>query len=83
MSTPTPEALAELFRQIFEEDKRGAQILEYLIKRFSKPASTTGGIDAVLKTYLHMGEHGVVQHIVAQINRAHGVDDSTTTEIPQ
>lgn len=70
-----PSAIAELYRQIFEVDKRGAAILEDLVKRFSKPASVQGGIDAVLKTYLHMGEHRVVQHIVNQINRANGVSD--------
>lgn len=77
MSTtqPTATQLSELYRQIFEVDKRGAAILEDLVKRFSKPASVTGGIDAVLKTYLHMGEHNVVQHIVNQINRANGVSD--------
>ncbi|MDQ0035853.1 hypothetical protein J2W30_003621 [Variovorax boronicumulans] len=75
ISAAEPQHLAELYRQIFEVDKRGAAILEDLVKRFSKPASVQGGIDAVLKTYLHMGEHNVVQHIVNQINRANGVRD--------
>ena len=79
----TQEVTPELYRQIFEVDKRGAAILEHMIKRFSKPASIEGGIDAVLKTYLHMGEHAVIQHIVANINRANGVTDSPTTEIPE
>lgn len=72
----TPEQWAELYRQIFEVDKRGAAILEHMVTLFSKPASTTGGIDAVLKTYLHMGEHNVVQHIIKQLNRANSVPDT-------
>ena len=69
--TPTPE----LYRQIFEIDVRGAAILEDLVRRFSKPAVTTGGIDAVLKTYLHQGENNVVQHIVRQLNKANSIGE--------
>lgn len=67
----------EMYRQIFETDARGALILEHLCLLFSKPATTTGGIDAVLKTFLNQGEHNVVQHIVRQINLANnvGADD--------
>lgn len=74
--TITPENRAETYRAIFETDKRGAAILEDLTRLFSKPASVSGGIDAVLKTYLHMGEHKVIQHILQQINRANGVPDN-------
>lgn len=80
MSRPV-EVTPELFREIFEVDKRGAAILEYLVTRFSRPAVTDGGIDAVLKTYERMGEQKVVQHIVGQINRANGVTP-TDLEIP-
>lgn len=76
----TTEQWAELYRQIFEVDKRGAAILEHMVTLFSKPASTTGGIDAVLKTYLHMGEHNVVQHIIKMINRANNVPDTQENE---
>jgi len=72
----TPEQLAELYRQIFEVDKRGAAIFEDLVRRFSKPASVEGGIDAVLKTYMHMGERNVTQHIINMINRANSVPDT-------
>lgn len=80
MSRPV-EVTPELFREIFEVDKRGAAILEYLVTKFSRPAVTDGGIDAVLKTYERMGEQKVVQHIVGQINRANGVTP-TDLEIP-
>ena len=68
-----PQVNPELFREIFEVDKRGAALLEHLIERFSQPAVTDGGIDAVLKTYERMGSNRVVQYIVGQINRANGV----------
>lgn len=77
MSTdnPTPD----LYRAIFETDQRGAAILEDLIRRFTKPAVTEGGIDAVLKTYERMGMQRVLHHIVGQINRANGVPDPEPT----
>lgn len=66
----TPQNYAELF----EDDRRGAAILEDLTRRFAKNATTTGGIDAVLKTYLSQGEWNVIQFIVNMINQSHGVD---------
>jgi hypothetical protein len=69
-SKPTPKEYAALF----EDDRRGAAILEDLTQRFARPAVVTGGIDAVLKTYHRDGMRRVVEFIVSQINRAHGVD---------
>jgi len=66
----------ELYRQIFEVDKRGAAILEHMVQRFSQPASVEGGIDAVLKTYHRMGQNSVVQHMIQMINRANNVPDT-------
>jgi len=74
---------ADLYRQIFEEDKRGAAIFEDLVTRFSKPAVVEGGIDAVIKTYHHMGEHAVIQHIVRQINLANTGERQSTIDIPR
>lgn len=64
-----------IYKAVFEDDKRGAAILEELIQRFSRPAVTTGGIDAVLKTYHREGARSVVDFIVARINQANGVED--------
>lgn len=72
----TPEARAELYRQIFEVDQRGAALLEDLVQRFSQPACVEGGIDAVLKTYHRTGQNSVVQFIVLQLNRANNVPDT-------
>lgn len=70
MSNVTPE----LYKELFEDDRRGAAILEDLTQRFARPAVTHGGIDAVLQTYHRDGMRRVIEHIVGMINRAHGVD---------
>lgn len=70
------EVTPELYRQVFEVDKRGAAILEDLIKRFTQPAVTDGGIDAVLKTFERLGAARAPQYIVAMINRANGIAPS-------
>ena len=61
------------YQEIFEADRRGARLLEDLILRFSQPAITKGGIDAVLETYKRLGQSEVVNFIVQQINRANNV----------
>lgn len=67
---PTPQEYAALF----EDDRRGVAILEHLTQLFARPAVVTGGIDAVLQTYQRDGQRRVIEFIVSQINRAHGVD---------
>lgn len=70
-----------LYRDIFEQDQRGAAILEDLVARFGRARVTTaGGIDAVLATYRDAGQRQVVDHILLQINRANGVRDVGPTE---
>ncbi len=63
------------YKAIFEDDRRGAAILEHLTLQFARPAVTTGGIDAVLQTYHRDGQRRVIEYIVTQINRANGVQD--------
>ncbi|KVO56581.1 hypothetical protein [Burkholderia stagnalis] len=63
----------EIYKQIFEDDRRGAAILEDLTLIFARPAVTTGGIDAILQTYVRDGQRRVIEYIVNQINRANGV----------
>jgi hypothetical protein len=76
MTEPTPQDYA----QIFEDHKVGAAILEDLTRRFARPAVVSGGIDAVLQTYQRDGMRRVIEHIVAQINRAHGVPDANADD---
>lgn len=65
----------DIYKQIFEDDRRGAAIFEELVARFARPAVTTGGIDAVLQTYHRDGARRVVEYIASRINRANGVPD--------
>jgi hypothetical protein len=76
MTTP------ETYRRIFEDNADGVLILEDLVKRFSQPQVSAGGIDAVLKTYERGGMRKVLDYILGQINRANGVQDDVQ-EDPQ
>jgi len=71
----------ELYRQVFEVDRRGAAILEQLLTMFSKGA-VTNGENAVYKTYKNLGNQEVVQFIAGQINIANG-NEPLPVEIPQ
>lgn len=73
MNNQSRAVTADDYKALFEENPRGALILEHLVQRFSKPAVTTGGIDAVIKTFTNCGENNVVQFIVRQINQANNV----------
>lgn len=67
----------QLFRDVFEVDRRGAEVFELLYRRFASSAKvhTDGGIDAILKTYRGSANREVVEYIVMRCNRARGVDD--------
>lgn len=66
---PTPQD----YKQIFEDHKVGAAILEDLILIFAKAPVMRGGIDAVLQTYANGGQRRVLDHIANQINRANSL----------
>ena len=71
MSADDTDALATLFRDIFEDDRRGAAILEHLHMKFGRvQVHTDGGIDAVLKTFKSGAQAAVVGYIFNQIDRA-------------
>lgn len=78
--TPPPAVTPEMFREVFEQHPTGALILEHLINRFTRPAVTEGGIDAVLKTYLRQGQRQPLDYILAQMNRANGVHTEGETD---
>lgn len=71
MSNVTPAD----YKLIFEDNRVGSAVLEDLIQRFARDQVTTGGIDAVLRTYEHGGMRKVLDYITIQINRANGVTD--------
>jgi hypothetical protein len=72
VNNPTPAD----YKGIFEDDRRGAAILEHLTRVFARPAVVSGGIDAVLETYQRDGQRRVLEFIVNQINRANGVENN-------
>lgn len=70
--------LPALYRDIFETDRRGQVIMEDLYRRFAAHAKvhTTGGIDAVLKTYRDSAHREVIEYITLMINRGNGLPDT-------
>lgn len=70
MNTPTPKDYAALF----EDDRRGAAILEHLTKLFAGKVYVKGGHEADRETCYNAGKRDVIEFIVTQINRASGVD---------
>lgn len=64
------------YRRLFEDNADGIAVLDDLIARFTRPQVSTGGIDAVLATYERGGMRKVLDHILGQINKAHGVPDA-------
>ncbi len=65
---PTPAEYAALF----EDDKRGAAILEDLVRRFARqPADGFDGISGILRTYHAQGERRVMDFILSRINQHH------------
>ena len=72
--TPNAAVTPQMFKEVFEEHPTGRIILEHLIVKFTRPAVTEGGIDAVLKTYLRQGTRMPLDYIVNQMNRANGLE---------
>mgnify|MGYP000207977395 CR=1 FL=1 len=83
MQERTAEELAALYRDVFEDDRRGAAILDDLIGRFTKAAITQGGIDAVLQTYRNAGMRAVLDYVIGRINAANGAPPLQQEEEPQ
>lgn len=72
-----------LYADVFEDDKRGAAILDELIAVYGSNPYVKGGADAARQTDFNAGTLEVVQFILRKINRAHGVNDDvheTTTD---
>jgi hypothetical protein len=67
---PTPAEYAALF----EDDRRGAAILEHLTRMFASKVYVPGGHEADRETCYRAGKRDVIEFIVTQCNRAHGVD---------
>lgn len=67
---------AAMFARVFEEHHEGRLVLEALVQKFGRDPYVKGGIEAQRETERRMGQRSVLDHIINQINRAHGVEDS-------
>jgi hypothetical protein len=72
---------AQTYAAIFEDDPRGAAILDDLANRFARqPVVDKGGIDAVLQTYRRSGNREVVNFILLRIGQARSGDSNSSNE---
>lgn len=71
----TKEATPADYRRIFEEMPGGQQVLEELTRRFGRAAYVPGGTEGDRETCYRAGQRSVLDFILAQINKADGVDD--------
>lgn len=76
MHTPKSGVSASLFAEVFEDDRRGAAILEHLAIHFPGKTVLRGGVDAVLQTFYHDGQRSVIDYINLQLQKAHGGPDA-------
>lgn len=85
MSDRTDAELAALYRDVFEDDRRGAAILEDLHLKFGRVSvHTDGGIDAILKTFKSGAQAAVIGYIHNRIAKANNMtpvngEDETPT----
>lgn len=81
---PETYDLPGLYRAIFEDDTRGAAILADLESRFGGVSvHTSGGVDAILKTYHSASQAAVVGYILKRINQANDAPGSVGIEDPE
>lgn len=65
-----------LYRAIFEDDKRGATLLEDLHQKFVKaPNPKDFTQEGMLRTFVQSHQREVIEYILRRINAAHGVPD--------
>lgn len=74
-TAPREELDIAAYARLFEGHPDGQKVLDDLYRRFCQPAVTSGGIDAVIKTYHRAGARAVVEYILARVNQANGVDE--------
>jgi hypothetical protein len=75
--TYTSEELDRLYREIFEDDRRGATLLDDLSSRFAKGPPSGFDVAAVNQTFAQAHQRKVIDYIIARINRANGVQGVT------
>ena len=71
--------VAGLYRAIFEDDRRGAAVLEDLAKRFARPPARGFTPEAITETFVRSHQRLIFDHIYLMVNLANGVDDEPPT----
>lgn len=66
---PDRAALARLCYDIFEADRRGAAVFEYLTARWARSPKWEGGIDAVMANIRNVAYREVLDDLVILINQ--------------
>jgi hypothetical protein len=70
MAEPITRAeLARCCSDIFEDDRRGQRIIEYLIARWSRTAKKTGGIDSLMDTIRCAAYREVLDDLILLVNQ--------------
>lgn len=68
------------FANLFESTPRGKLVFDTLLRRFNRPPTYEGGIDGIRKSDYRAGARAVIDHIVNQINRNSGIQDTEESE---
>ena len=66
------------YKRIFEDNPDGVLIFDRLEKMFNREVMIKADSDGIVNAMLQaeaMGARKVIQHIIVQINRAHGVSE--------
>jgi len=66
------------YKRIFEDNPDGVLIFDQLEKMFHRETNIKQDCDGVVNAMIlseSMGARKVIQHIITQINRAHGVSE--------
>ncbi len=71
-----------VYKQVFEDNPQGAAILEELLGMFAANLWVKGGRSAERETSRRLGNFEVVNFINTKINRAHGIPDPNSDELP-
>ena len=80
MPENTRAGLDALYRDLFETDRRGQQVLADLAARFVRPPPRTFDASAVNETFARAHQRAVIDYILTCIDRANGVHDQQPQE---
>lgn len=68
------------YRDVFELDPRGAQVLEELIAIFGGNPYVKGGVEGARQTDFNAGRNAPIHYILNRINQANGATEDNEIE---